>query len=55
MVNSVLLVLWGVLVWFVFGGDAISTLSITGNKFYDATGQQVFFKGIPPPNRRSID
>lgn len=48
MGNSVLLVLWGVLlVWFVFEGDAISTLSITGNKFYDATGQQVFFKGIP--------
>ena len=55
MVNSVLLVLWGVLVWFVFGGEAISTLSITGNKFYDATGEQVFFKGFPPPTRRSID
>lgn len=33
-----------------FGGfvsvDGISTLSITGSKFFNAAGQQVFFKGI---------
>src|SRR5277367_515138 len=45
MVNSRLLVFCGLLIWFVFGGEAISTLSITGTKFYDTNGQQVFFKG----------
>jgi len=46
MLNSVFVGFFGFLVWFVFAGDAISTLSIKGNKFYDATGQQFFFKGI---------
>jgi len=53
MVNSRLLGLCGLLVWFGFGGDAISTLSITGTKFYDTSGQQVFFKGSLLPHRRN--
>ena len=48
MLNSVLLGFLGFLIWFVFAGDAISTLSIKGNKFYDASGVQFFFKGIVP-------
>jgi hypothetical protein len=29
--------------------EAISQISIKGSKFFNAEGQQVFFKGIPHP------
>jgi len=47
MLNFGIFGFWGFFLgWFVFAGDAISTLSIKGTKFYDASGNQVFFKGL---------
>lgn len=41
------MIIWTYMImWLMCSVDAISLLSIKGNKFYDASGQQFFIKGI---------